>query len=137
MAWNRKKKVRVARGVWMGRLVVASVVLACLSLWYVWLRVQMVDIGYQMRDLERHLSNVKKENQLLRMKISQMKSPMNIEAMIRAKEMNLTTTRNGQVIVLPLLGEAESWKGFTPQARADVLIDSVRQAEPPARIPMH
>ena len=115
MAWNRKKRVRVARGVWVGRLVAVSIVVASLSLWYVWLKVRMVDMGYQIRDHERRLSTVKKENQVLRMKISQMKSPKNIESIIRTKEMNLTATKTAQVVVLPGIGESDLIRLRVPQ----------------------
>ena len=137
MAWNRKKRVKFAHGVWVGRLVAVSVGVACLSLWYVWVKVQMVDLGYRMRDLERKLANTKKENQVLRMKISQMKSPKNIEAMIRAREMNLIATRNNQVVVLPGIGETSPLRAVIPQARGLSLINAMRQTETPGQIPIH
>ena len=137
MAWNRKKRVKFARGAWVGRLVFVSIAVACLALWYVWVKVQMVDLGYQMRDLEKKLTNTKKENQVLRMKISQMKSPKNIEAMIRAKDMNLTATKNSQVIVLPGIGEAKPLRVLIPQSRGLSLINTMRQTETPGQIPIH
>ena len=137
MAWNRKRRVRLARGLWMGRLVVVSVVVACLSLWFVWLKVQMVDLGYQIRDMEKKLSGAKKENQVLRMKISQMKSPGKIEAILRAKEMNLTATKSTQVVMLPLYNETGPGRTLVPHTRGPLLLEGIKQSEPPGRIPRH
>ena len=155
MAWNRKRRVRVARGIWVGRIVAASVAVACLSLWYVWLKVRMVDMGYQIRDREKRLSAFKKENQVLRMKISQMKSPKNIEAVIRTKEMNLAATKRSQVVMLAQTAEASSIRISLPQTpspstgsggppsagseRTQIasMLATIKQAEPPGRIPIH
>lgn len=138
MAWNhRNKKVRFARGMWMGRLMMVSVVMVGFALWYVWLRVQMVNVGYQMRDREKHLLEAKKENQVLRMKIATMKSPKNIEAMIRSKDLDLVTTKNWQLIVLPKAMFRGAMRTILPQTAETSLLESFHHAEPSARVPMH
>ena len=137
MAWNRRKKVRFARGMWMARLVAVSVAGVCVALWYVWLRVQMVNEGYQIRDKERRLSCLKKENQVLRMKIAQMKSPKNIEAMIREKAVGLMTTKSWQLVVLPKTVASETFRAYEPRTQEASLMETLRPAEPPPRVPMH
>ncbi len=137
MAWNhRKRKVRFARGMWMGRLVLVSVLMVGFALWYVWLRVQRVNMGYQMRAKERHLVEMKKENQVLRMKIAQMKSPKNIEAMIRSNALDLASTKNWQLIVLPKVALASSIKTIAPQTASPALLESLHHAESATRVPM-
>lgn len=136
MAWNRRRKVGMAKGMWVGRLAMISAIAVSLSLWYVWQRVQMVNVGYQIREKERKLSTVKKENQVLRMKIAQMKSPKNIEAMIRAKELELVSTKNWQLVVLPKTGSQMPFRNILPSAQAPKLMDNLRSPEPAARVPM-
>ena len=137
MAWNRRKKVRFARGMWVGRLVAVSVVTVAACLWYVWLRVQMVNVGYQMREKEQRLSNIKKENQVLRMKISQMKSPKNIEALIRAKAIDLTVTKEWQLVVLPTAQGRRSLNGLLALPSHPDSIPPGGERELVARVPMH
>ncbi len=121
----------------MGRLVAVSVMGVCLALWYVWLRVQMVNVGYQMRDKERRLCCLKKENQVLRMKIAQMKSPKNIEAMVREKEVDLAATKSWQLVVLPKAVAAETFRAYEPRTQEASLMETLHPAERPPRVPMH
>ncbi len=97
----------------------------------------MVNVGYQMRDRERHLLEAKKENQVLRMKIATMKSPKNIEAMIRNKDLDLVTTKNWQMIVLPKTAFRGALRTIVPETAETSLLESFHHAEPSARVPMH
>ncbi len=138
MAWNRRKKVRFARGMWVGKLVAVSAIAVSLSLWYVWQRVQMVNVGYQIRAKERHLVSLKKENQVLRMKIAQLKSPKNIEAMIRSKDMRLVPTKYWQMVVLPKERGLRFVDAHAMPARhGRPLVQSMRQPEASPRVAMH
>ena len=136
MAWNRRRKVGMAKGMWVGRLAMVSAIAVSLSLWYVWQRVQMVNVGYQIREKERKLSTVKKENQVLPKKIAQMKSPKNIEAMIRAKDLELVSTKNWQLVVLPKTERVMPLGNILPSAKAPNILDNLRSPEAPARVPM-
>ncbi len=138
MAWNRRKKVRFARGMWVGKLVAVSAIAVSLSLWYVWQRVQMVNVGYQIRAKERHLIALKKENQVLRMKIAQLKSPKNIEAMIRSRDLRLVPTKYWQMVVLPKETGLRAVNAYAMPARhGRALMQSLPPGETPPRVAMH
>ncbi len=137
MAWNRRKKVRFYKGLWVGRLLGVSVLVVCAALWYVWLRVQMVNVGYQIRDAEKRLVVLKKENQISRMKIAQMKSPKHIEAMIRTKAMDLTATKHWQVVVLPKEPLVRPIRSISVQPQEPSLLAAIHQTEASGRLPIH
>ncbi len=61
------------------RLLVLGTVIMLFSLFYIWSRVQVVQIGYDIGELQRQQKDLKVENQKLKMEISVLKSPERIE----------------------------------------------------------
>ena len=61
------------------RLLGLGCVIMLFSLVYIWSRVQVVQIGYDIGELQRQQKDLKTDNQKLKMEISVLKSPERIE----------------------------------------------------------
>ena len=95
-----KSKSRVARRqrfVWMG---VLSVLLMALVWLHVWLRLQVVHMGYVLSTASKLQGRLEQENRELRVELATMTSPERLESMAR-RRLQLGQPEKGQVVVLP------------------------------------
>lgn len=67
------------------RLLLLGTVLMLFSLFYIWSRVQIVQIGYDIGELQRQQKDLRVENQNLKMEISVLKAPERIEKLATEK----------------------------------------------------
>jgi cell division protein FtsL len=100
------KRVRPARGAKAGarqRVLLLALLAACLIgavLVHVWLRLQVVHVGYVLSSTSKLQSRLEQENRELRLELATMISPDRLEVLAR-KRLGLAPPEKGQVIVLP------------------------------------
>lgn len=85
---------RLLLGVCLGVLLVASVLL------HVWLRLQVVRMGYVLSTTSKLQARLEQENRELKVELATLTSPDRLESMARQR-LGFTTPEKGQVIVLP------------------------------------
>ncbi len=87
---------------WRHNLKVALLGLALLgvALCHVWLRLQVVHIGYVLSTTSKLQNQLEQEQRELKVELATLTSPDRLEAMAR-KRLGLTAPEKGQVIVLP------------------------------------
>jgi cell division protein FtsL len=87
-----------------GRHVTATVLLVLflvgVVLLHVWLRLQVVHMGYVLSTTSKLQSQLEQENRELKVELATLTSPDRLEAMSR-RRLGLTLPEKGQVIVLP------------------------------------
>ena len=71
-----------------------------LGLVYVWLRLQVVHMGYVLSTTTKLQGQLEQENRELKVELATLTSPERLEAMAR-KRLGLMSPEKGQVIVLP------------------------------------
>jgi cell division protein FtsL len=74
--------------------------LVSLALLHVWLRLQVVHMGYVLSTSAKLQNQLEQENRELRVEIATLTSPDRLEAMARGR-LGLARPQKGQVIVLP------------------------------------
>jgi cell division protein FtsL len=67
---------------------------------HVWLRLQVVHMGYVLSTTSKLQNQLEQENRELKVELATLTSPDRLEAMAR-KRLGLVSPDNGQVIVLP------------------------------------
>lgn len=101
-----QKRQRVESIGWLQRprhvvLVVFSVLgLVGVALLHVWLRLQVVHMGYVLSTTSKLQNQLEQENRELKVEIATLTSPDRLEAMSR-RRLGLRPPEKGQVIVLP------------------------------------
>src|SRR5215467_2204121 len=70
------------------------------ALLHVWLRLQVVQMGYVLSTTSKLQSQLEQESRELKVELATLTSPDRVEAMAR-KRLGLTSPEKGQVIVLP------------------------------------
>ena len=101
-----QKKQQVENTGWLHRprhvvLVVFSVLgLVGVALLHVWLRLQVVHMGYVLSTTSKLQNQLEQENRELKVEIATLTSPDRLEAMSR-RRLGLRSPDKGQVIVLP------------------------------------
>ena len=102
----RSQRRRVESAGWLHRprhvvLVVLSVLgLVGVALLHVWLRLQVVHMGYVLSTTSKLQNQLEQENRELKVEIATLTSPDRLEAMSR-RRLGLRPPEKGQVIVLP------------------------------------
>jgi cell division protein FtsL len=76
------------------------VTLVGLALLHVWLRLQVVQMGYVLSTTAKLQNQLEQENRELRVEIATLTSPERLEEMAR-RRLGLSPPQKGQVIVLP------------------------------------
>jgi len=100
------KRERPARGAEAGarrRVLLLALLAVCLIgavLVHVWLRLQVVQVGYVLSTTSKLQSRLEQENRELKLELATMISPDRLEALAR-KRLKLAPPEKGQVIVLP------------------------------------
>jgi len=74
--------------------------LVSVALLHVWLRLQVVHLGYVLAASAKLQNQLEQENRELRVEMASLTSPERLEAMARAR-LGLARPQKGQVIVLP------------------------------------
>ena len=99
---------------------VAVAAVTSLLLLYVWERVDLVRVGYQVQQLKARHRLLERENDELKIKVSALTSPERI-ARLATHRLEMVRPRPGQVILVNLASEA-------PSAR-DTMASKVRLAK--------
>lgn len=100
------KRERPERGARTGarrRVLLLALLAVCLIgavLVHVWLRLQVVHVGYVLSTTSKLQSRLEQENRELKLELATMISPDRLEALAR-KRLKLAPPEKGQVIVLP------------------------------------
>lgn len=71
-----------------------------LVLSHVWLRLQVVQMGYMLSTTSKLQSQLEQENRELKVEVATLTSPDRLEAMAR-RRLGLTPPDKGQVVILP------------------------------------
>ncbi len=74
--------------------------LVAMALLHVWLRLQVVHLGYVLSTMSKLQSQLEQENRELKVELATLTSPGRLEAMARAR-LGMTEPQRGQVTVLP------------------------------------
>ena len=97
-AWGREGE----RG-WVGNFLASIFLMACLvslALAHVWLRLQVVHLGYVLSTTSKLQGQLEQENRELRLELATLTSPDRLEALARSR-LGLREPEKGQVIILP------------------------------------
>ena len=79
---------------------VLGVVLVAMALLHVWLRLQVVHLGYVLSTMSKLQNQLEQENRELKVELATLTSPGRLEAMARAR-LEMTEPQRSQVVVLP------------------------------------
>lgn len=101
---------------WLG-----LIVFGCLCLAYVWIRIDLVLVGYELERLTKRKIALEREHESLQMRFSQLTSPQRIAKAAREK-LGLDVPRRGQIVVVavepppaseqdPAIGDIQLAKG--------------------------
>jgi cell division protein FtsL len=103
---EKNGKGRIARAPRAGRrqnifwIAALAVVLMALVWLHVWLRLQVVHLGYVLSTTSKLQGRLEQENRELKIELATMTSPERLESLAR-RRLNLGQPEKGQVIVLP------------------------------------
>lgn len=92
--------LRVVRGYLVRRVLVLGVVLIVLCMAQVWLRLQVMHVGYELsaaQDIQLRLVHEQRE---LEVELATLRDPRRIGELAR-RRLGMTDARSGQVVVLP------------------------------------
>ena len=99
-------KERSESAVWLRRprrlllIVCSALILVGVALLHVWLRLQVVHMGYVLSTTSKLQHQLEQENRELKVELATLTSPDRLEAMAR-RRLGLRPPEKGQVIVLP------------------------------------
>lgn len=85
---------RMLLGIFLGLALIAAVLV------HVWLRLQVVRMGYVLSTTSKLQTRLEQENRELKVEIATLLSPDRLEALARQR-LGLTAPEKGQVVVLP------------------------------------
>ena len=81
-------------------VVLLALVLVGVALAHVWLRLQVVQMGYELSTTSKLQNQLEQEQRALRVELATLMSPDRLEATAR-RRLGLTPPQKGQVIILP------------------------------------
>lgn len=76
------------------------VTLVFCALLFVWSRLEMVQMGYEISQANQVYQNFIKENQCLRVEVASLKSPLRIEEIVKG-QMGFVNPKQDQIILIP------------------------------------
>ena len=85
---------RLFLGIFLGLALIAAVLV------HVWLRLQVVRMGYVLSTTSKLQTRLEQENRELKVELATLTSPDRLEALARQR-LGLATPEKGQIIVLP------------------------------------
>ena len=100
---RRDRSKRGAETSWRRRVLMSVLLTGCLIgavLVHVWLRLQVVHVGYVLSTTSKLQHRLEQENRELKLELATMLSPDRLEGLAR-KRLRLAAPEKGQVIVLP------------------------------------
>lgn len=97
---NSGRNARAARRWRLVLTVFLALVLVGVVLVHVWLRLQVVQVGYVLSTSSKLQSRLEQENRELKIELATMTSPDRLESLAR-RRLGLRPPEKGQVIVLP------------------------------------
>lgn len=90
---------RARRKAWLASFSLVSLLVG-LALFYVWLRLQVVHMGYVLASTTKLQNQIEHENRELKVELATLTSPDRLEAMAR-RRLGMMPPERGQVIILP------------------------------------
>ena len=98
---RRREKVRApgAKPVFFSALLLGFCLVG-LALMHVWLRLQVVQLGYVLSTASKLQSQLEQENRELKVELATLTSPDRLEAMARSR-LGMMDPEKGQVVILP------------------------------------
>ncbi|MGH7767921.1 MAG: cell division protein FtsL [Candidatus Binatia bacterium] len=103
LGFAKRRQAEAARVFRRRRLLLPAVLgvgLVAMALLHVWLRLQVVHLGYILSTMSKLQSQLEQENRELKVELATLTSPGRLEAMARAR-LGMTEPQRGQVVVLP------------------------------------
>ena len=98
---SRGESVRASRGKSsLFPALLLGVGLVALALLHVWLRLQVVHLGYVLSTTSKLQSQLEQENRELKVELATLTSPDRLEAMSRLR-LGMVEPERGQVVILP------------------------------------
>jgi len=97
---TRGRVARTARRWRLALSVFLTAALIAIVLLHVWLRLQVVQLGYVLSTGSRLQSRLEQENRELKIELATMTSPDRLESLAR-RRLGLRSPEKGQVVVLP------------------------------------
>lgn len=80
-------------------LIIVTVLLTLVSLFHVWSRVKVIDLGLQITEAGRNLKESQQEKNRLRLEVASLKNPARIELVAR-QDLGMALPSDQQVIVV-------------------------------------
>ena len=96
----RRRRDSAGRRRYLLALALASLLLIGVALLHVWLRLQVVRMGYVLATTSKLYSRLEQEHRELRVEIATLTAPERLERLAR-KRLGLIPPEKGQVVVLP------------------------------------
>lgn len=93
-ARSTRSSWRLLLGVFLGTALIATVLI------HVWLRLQVVRMGYVLSTTSKLQARLEQENRVLKIELATLMSPDRLEALAR-RRLGLAAPEKGQIIVLP------------------------------------
>jgi cell division protein FtsL len=100
---NRPRTAEPLRGAGRSGLLLPALLgagLVAVALLHVWLRLQVVHMGYALATATKLQRQLEQENRELKVELATLTSPQRLEAMARAR-LGMTQPQRGQVVILP------------------------------------
>ena len=106
--WGRRPPRRQARGKtgereWVGSFFAIFLLIICLvslALFHVWLRLQVVRLGYVLSTTSKLQGQLEQENRELQLELATLTSPDRLQELARLR-LGLREPEKGQVVILP------------------------------------
>jgi cell division protein FtsL len=103
LGFPKRRQAEPARVSRRGRFLLPAVLavgLVAMALLHVWLRLQVVHLGYVLSTMSKLQGQLEQENRELKVELATLTSPGRLEAMARAR-LGMIEPQRGQVVVLP------------------------------------
>jgi len=100
---GRRRKRRRGEGRWIGQYLALVLLMGCLvslALFHVWLRLQVVRLGYVLSTTSKLQGQLEQESRELQLELATLTSPDRLGKFVRAR-LGLREAEKGQVVVLP------------------------------------
>ncbi len=88
----------MAKNIRFKRLGLVVVLVIGLSFLYVWQRIKIFRIGYEIRNTEKRLVKLREANALLQLKISSLTNPRHIKQQVENQDMDLAPPQERQIV---------------------------------------
>ena len=97
-------RTRMVRNKRVGRAILLFVMMMTMGLFYVWSRIQVIEVTHEISQLERGLGQLLEELKVMNITISELKSSERLERIARTK-LDMAPPRSHQVVVVKEMSE--------------------------------